>query len=83
MKLTMDPDVVTGSVRADETGRGEVTVVAVMPGIHRVERDGLVVGYVIQAERVHVALRGAVYNTAVEIAQSLDFDVAVRALAGR
>ena len=43
--------------------------------------DGSPVGFVVEVGSVFVTLRGAVYNTAVEIGQSLGFEAAVRLLA--
>lgn len=74
MKLTADP-ATTGPDGDD------VRVVDVMPGIHRVDRHDSTLGYVVEAGRVQVALRGAVYNTAVEIGQTLDLDRAVGLIA--
>ena len=53
-----------------------------VPGIHRVELDGLTVGYILEAGAVFVSLQGSVYNTSVEVAQSLDLDTAVHRLLG-
>ncbi|CAN5298715.1 hypothetical protein BH11ACT3_BH11ACT3_13770 [soil metagenome] len=59
-------------------------VTEAVTGIHRVEmetHDGhVIVGYVLEAGHVFVSLRGEVYNTSVEIGQSLDLDAAVRLL---
>ena len=52
-------------------------VTPAVPGIHRVELDGETVGYVLEAGTVFVSLRGSVYNTSCEVAQSLDLDSAV------
>lgn len=55
-------------------------VTEAVPGIHRVEVDGDTVGYVLEAGTVFVSLRGSVYNTSCEVAQSLDLDTAVHRL---
>jgi hypothetical protein len=52
-------------------------VTEAVPGIHRVEVDGLTVGYVVEAGAVFVSLQGSVYNTSCEVGQSLDLDTAV------
>jgi hypothetical protein len=49
-------------------------------GIHRVQVGDDTIGYVLEAGEVFVSLRGPVYNTSVEIGQSLDLDAAVRLL---
>lgn len=59
----------------------ELNVIPATEGVFRVVRDGVPVGYVVEVGRVFVTLSGAVYNTSVEIGQSLDFGSAVRALA--
>lgn len=56
----------------------EPQVTLAVPGVHRVEVDGDTVGYVVEAGAVFVSLRGSVYNTSCEVAQSLDLDTAVR-----
>lgn len=59
----------------------ELQVVPAIDGVFRVVIDGMPVGYVLETGRVFVTLRGSVYNTSVEIGQSLDVDAAVRLLA--
>lgn len=49
-------------------------------GIYRVASDGEVAGYVVEAGAVYVSLRGTVYNTSVEVAQSRDLMDAARKL---
>ena len=53
-------------------------------GIHRVELvdadNHETVGYVLEAGHVFVSLQGPVYNTSIEIGQSLDLDSAVHLL---
>ncbi len=53
-------------------------VTEAVPGIHRVESDGVTLGYVLQAGTVFVSLRGSGFNTSCEVAQSLDLATAVR-----
>lgn len=53
-------------------------VVEALPGVWRVAKADHVIGYVIEAGDRFVSLFGAVYNTSVEIAQTLDRDTAVR-----
>ena len=55
----------------------EPVVTEAVPGIHRVELDGVTVGYVLQAGTVFVSLTGSVYNTSYEVGQSLDLRTAV------
>jgi len=55
-------------------------VTEAVPGIHRVELDGLTVGYILEAGVVFVSLLGSVYNTSCEVGQSLDLDTAVHRL---
>jgi hypothetical protein len=57
-----------------------VDVVEALPGVFRVVRADVVLGFVIEAGDRFVTLYGPVYNTSVEIAQSLDRDTAVRRL---
>jgi hypothetical protein len=58
----------------------EPRVTVAVPGVHRVEFDGQTVGYVVEAGTVFVSLKGGVYNTSIEVGQSLDLDTAVRRL---
>lgn len=55
-----------------------VDVVEALPGVWRVVRADRVIGYVIEAGDRFVSLFGPVYNTSVEIAQTLDRETAVR-----
>jgi hypothetical protein len=58
----------------------ELDVERVLDDVHRVRgRDG-VLGYVVEAGVIFVSLRGAVFNTSVEVGQSYDLDTAVRIL---
>jgi hypothetical protein len=53
-----------------------------MEGLHRVSWGHETIGYVLHVGRVYVALHGRVYNTAVEVGQTLDFESAVRHVVG-
>lgn len=59
----------------------ELNVVPAIEGVFRVVVDGDPVGYVVEVGRVFVTLRGPVYNTSIEVGQSLEFEAAVRLLA--
>ncbi|GHF17628.1 hypothetical protein [Pseudolysinimonas yzui] len=59
----------------------ELNVVPAIEGVFRVVVDGEPVGYVVEVGRVFVTLRGPVYNTSIEVGQSLEFEAAVRLLA--
>lgn len=58
-------------------------VTRAIEGVYRVESGRRIVGYVLEAGVVYVTLRGSVYNTSVEVGQSLDLESAVRILAAR
>lgn len=58
----------------------ELNVRPAIDGVFRVSVDGRAAGYVVEAGPVFVSLRGEIYNTAVEVAQSTDFEQAVRML---
>lgn len=53
----------------------------VLDDVHRVRSGKRVLGYVLETGAVFVTLRGDIFNTSVEIAQSHDLDAAVRILA--
>ncbi len=55
----------------------DVAVIPAIAGIDRVIRSGATIGYVHETGGRFVSLYGAVYNTSIEIAQSLDRDTAV------
>jgi hypothetical protein len=55
-------------------------VVEALPGVYRVVKADHTIGYVIEAGDRFVSLYGSVYNTSVEIGQTLDRDTAVRRL---
>ena len=59
----------------------ELNVAPTIDGVFRVVVNGSPVGYVAEVGHVFVTLRGAVYNTSVEIGQSHAFEAAVRLLA--
>jgi hypothetical protein len=58
----------------------QADVVEALPGVFRVMKADIVIGFVIEAGDRFVTLYGPVYNTSVEIAQSLDRETAVRRL---
>ena len=58
-------------------------VTRAIEGVYRVEAGRRTVGYVLEAGAVFVTLGGSVYNTSVEVGQSLDLESAVRILASR
>jgi len=58
----------------------DVRVTEAVPGVHRVELDNATVGYVQKEGAVYVALCGSVYNTSLEVAQTLSLDTAVTAV---
>jgi hypothetical protein len=58
----------------------DVVVTEAITGIYRVERRGSTIGYVQETGQRFVGLLGAVYNTSVEVAQTLTLDTAVRRL---
>jgi hypothetical protein len=67
-----------------EPSRGTLqsfTVTRVLNDVYRVDSGKRPVGYVLEAGAVYVTLRGDVYNTSVEVGQSLDLESAVRILA--
>ena len=65
---------------ADPAERPAISVVEVLAGIHRVALGTTTVGYVQHTGDRFVSLLGAVYNTSVEVAQTLTLDTAVRRL---
>jgi hypothetical protein len=66
----------------ESTGvEGDYLVLLAIDGVHRVLAGGETVGYVLEAGPVYVTLQGTVYNTSVEVGQSLDLDTAARLLA--
>ena len=71
MMLTIEP--ARGS-------RRRLQVTPVFEGVYRIAFHGDTVGYVVQTGSVFVTLEGRVYNTSVEIEQSLDLEHAAAAL---
>ncbi len=65
---------------AGSTTPHDILVTEAITGIYRVERDGATTGYVQETGQRYVSLLGRVYNTSVEVAQSLTLDDAVRRL---
>jgi len=61
----------------------ELDVERVLDDVYRVRDADAVLGYVLVAGPVFVTLRGDVFNTSLEVAQSHDLDAAVRALTER
>lgn len=59
----------------------KLQVVPTIDDVFRVVIDGATAGYVLKAGHVFVTLRGAVYNTSIEIGQSLDIEAAAHLLA--
>lgn len=59
----------------------ELNVSPAIDGVFRVVVNGSPVGFIVEVGSIFVTLRGAVYNTSVEIGQSLGFEAAVRLLA--
>jgi len=58
----------------------DVVVSVAIAGIWRVERDGATIGYIQETGQRFVSLLGRVYNTSIEVAQTLTLDNAVRRL---
>jgi hypothetical protein len=58
-------------------------VTRAIEGVYRVEAGRKTLGYILEAGAVFVTLSGQVYNTSVEVGQSLDLESAVRILAAR
>lgn len=75
MTNTLTPGTAAGS-----SAPGAVVVTEAIVGIYRVEQDGRTIGYVQETGDRYVALLGRVYNTSVEVAQTLSLDNAVRRL---
>jgi hypothetical protein len=58
-------------------------VTRAVEGVFRVQDGARTVGYILEAGAVFVTLDGPVYNTSVEVGQSLDLESAVGILAAR
>ncbi|HEU0207001.1 MAG TPA: hypothetical protein VFQ74_09975 [Pseudolysinimonas sp.] len=65
---------------ADPREAPAISVDEVITGIHRVALGETTVGYVQDTGDRFVSLLGSVYNTSVEVAQTLTLDTAVRRL---
>jgi hypothetical protein len=65
---------------ADPHEAPAISVTEVIAGIHRVALGSATVGYVQYTGDRFVSLLGSVYNTSVEVAQTLTLDTAVRRL---
>lgn len=65
---------------ADPTEAPAIFVTEAIVGIYRVGLGTTVVGYVQLTGDRYVSLLGCVYNTSVEVAQTLTLDAAVRRL---
>lgn len=75
MTSTLTP----GTAAGPSTPR-DVVVTEAIAGIFRVEKLGRTLGYVQETGQRFVALLGGVYNTSVEVAQTLTLEAAVRRL---
>jgi hypothetical protein len=65
---------------ADPAEAPAISVAEVIAGIHRVALGTTTVGYVQYTGDRFVSLLGSVYNTSVEVGQTLTLDTAVRRL---
>ena len=65
---------------ADPDEAPAIAVVEVLAGIHRVALGSTTIGYIQFTGDRFVSLLGSVYNTSVEVAQTLSLDTAVRRL---
>ena len=64
----------------ENTITADLLVTEAITGIYRVEAAGRTIGYVQLTGERFVTLLGPVYNTSVEVAQTLTLDAAVRRL---
>jgi hypothetical protein len=71
---------VASGTAAGASGPRDIVVTEAISGIYRVERRGFVAGYVQLTGERFVSLLGPVYNTSIEVAQTLTLDAAVRRL---
>ena len=74
------PSAPDGNDMADPADSPAISVAEVIAGIHRVALGTTTVGYVQYTGDRFVSLLGSVYNTSVEVAQTLSLDTAVRRL---
>ncbi len=65
---------------ADPADTPAISVIEVIAGVHRVTMGTITVGYVQYTGDRFVSLLGTVYNTSVEVSQTLTLDSAVRRL---
>jgi hypothetical protein len=72
MQLTIDPATIT-----------ELDIELVLDDVHRVRQDGRVLGYILETGSMFVTLRGAIFNTSLEVGQSHDLETAVSILVRR
>jgi hypothetical protein len=72
MQLTIDPASIT-----------ELDVELVLDDVHRVRENGRVLGYILETGSMFVTLRGAIFNTSLEVGQSHDLETAVSILVRR
>ena len=70
MQLTIDPATIT-----------ELDIELVLDDVHRVRQNGRVLGYILETGSMFVTLRGAIFNTSVEVGQSHDLETAISILA--
>jgi hypothetical protein len=70
----------TPSTAAGASAPRDIVVTEAIAGIFRVERRGRTLGYVQETGQRFVALLGAVYNTSIEVGQTLTLDAAVHRL---
>jgi hypothetical protein len=72
--------IVASGTAAGASAPRDIVVIEAISGIYRVECRGFVAGYVQLTGERFVSLMGPVYNTSVEVAQTLTLDAAVRRL---
>ncbi|MBW4033133.1 MAG: hypothetical protein HIU88_10785 [Acidobacteria bacterium] len=80
MTSTLTPGTVAAKPVVDHPAPRDLAVVEAIAGIFRVEHHGTTIGYVQETGQRYVALLGPVYNTSVEVAQTLTLESAVRRL---
>ncbi len=71
---------VASGIAAGASSPRDIVVTEAVSGIYRVEHHGMVAGYVQLTGERFVSLMGPVYNTSIEVAQTLTLDAAVRRL---
>ena len=75
MTNTLTPGIAAGSSTPPD-----VVLTVAIAGIWRVERDQYTIGYIQETGQRFVSLLGRVYNTSVEVGQTLTLDAAVHRL---